>query len=187
MRVQFMGDRLLYCDDDILRITQAKTMFKKEEVREIKVSELAKAEITESYIISFYDKTGKFWDSINFPNAEYLNMATRITELIDENGIIVDIKRPLSKQDQKQLDKTDKFQAKYGLYDLGPEDLEVIKDMALAMTANKLGEAGIALSFGKAEDNVKIGYLRTLVEQNWVIMNQLGRLNSNIEKLIEKY
>ena len=58
--------------------------------------------------------------------------------------------------------------------------------MALSMTANKLGETEIALSFGKTEDNVKIGYLGMLVEQNWVIMNQLGRLNKNIEKLIEK-
>ncbi len=186
MRVQFWGDRLLYCDDNIVRITQEKTLFKKEEVREIKVSELAKAEITDSYIISFYDKTGQFWDSIKFTDKEYLSMANKIVELIDRNGIEVDIQRPLSKQEQKETDKIDKFQAKYGLYDVDPNDLEIIKEMALAMTANKLGEAGIALSFGKAEDNVKIGYLRMLVEQNWVIMNQLGRLNNNLEKLIEK-
>ncbi|CAK7084160.1 hypothetical protein [Tissierella sp.] len=186
MRVQFMGDRLLYCDDNIVRITQEKTLFKKEEAKEIKVSELAKAEITDSYTISFYDKLGQFWDSVNFSDKNYLSMANKIVELIDKNEIFVDIQRPLSKQEQKQVDKIDKFQAKYGLYDVDSNDLEIIKDMALAMTANKLGEAGLNLSFAKSEDTVKIGYLRMLVEQNWVIMNQLGRLNNSLEKLIEK-
>ena len=186
MRVQFMGNKLLYCDDNVVRVTQPKAMFKKEEVKEIKVTELAKAEITDSYTINFYNKLGEHWDGVNFTDKEYLSMANRIVELIDKNGIEVDIQRPLSKQEQKQVEKIDKFQSKYGLYDVEPEDLEIIKDMALSMTANKLGEAGIALSFGKTEDNVKIGYLGMLVEQNWVIMNQLGRLNKNIEKLIEK-
>ena len=30
-----------------------------------------------------------------------------------------------------------------------------------------------------------INYLSALVEQNWIIINQLSRLNSNIEKIME--
>lgn len=188
MRVQFLGkeNKILYCDDNVVRIIQEKTLFKKEEVKEIQVSELAKAEITDTYTISFYDITGKLWDSVSFSDKDYLSMADRIVELIDKNEIEIDIQRPLSKEEQKQAEKIDKFQFKYGLYEVDPQDLKIIKDMALSMTANKLGEAGIALSFGKTEDKAKIGYLRMLVEQNWVIMNQLGRLNNTIEKLIKK-
>lgn len=44
----------------------------------------------------------------------------------------------------------------------------------------------MALSFAKAEEQAKVTYLSALVEQNWLIVNQLSRLNAGIEKLIAK-
>ena len=38
---------------------------------------------------------------------------------------------------------------------------------------------------GKTEDRIKIDRLAALQEQNWVIINQLIKLNKNIEKLID--
>jgi hypothetical protein len=38
----------------------------------------------------------------------------------------------------------------------------------------------------KAEEQAKVTYLSALVEQNWMIIRQLSRLNKNIEKLIDK-
>lgn len=41
----------------------------------------------------------------------------------------------------------------------------------------------MALSFAKAEEQAKVTYLSALVEQNWMIIRQLSRLNKNIEEL----
>ena len=44
-------------------------------------------------------------------------------------------------------------------------------------------KAGVKLTFGtKPEDNLKISYLNTLVQQNWMIIRQLSRLNKNLEE-----
>lgn len=45
----------------------------------------------------------------------------------------------------------------------------------------------MALSFAKAEEQAKVTYLSTAVEQNWMIIRQLSRLNKNIEKLLERF
>ena len=35
---------------------------------------------------------------------------------------------------------------------------------------------------GKAEDNVKIAYLNTLIQQNWVIIRQLDEISKKLDK-----
>ena len=50
------------------------------------------------------------------------------------------------------------------------------------MAGNSLIEFGTALS-GKAEDVAKMSYLRAILEQNWIIIRQLDRLNRNLENL----
>jgi hypothetical protein len=88
--------------------------------------------------------------------------------------------------EEKQQKELEKFKARYGLEDLNPQDLAVIQRVAQDLLANNIFKAGLALSFAKAEEQAKVTYLSALVEQNWVIMNQLSRLNKNLEKLLSK-
>lgn len=83
MKVQFIGkgDKILYCDDEIVRITKEKTFFKKEEVKEKNVWDFMKAEIYMDSCIRFYDHYGELWDEIYFKK-EYLERTNRIVEKI---------------------------------------------------------------------------------------------------------
>lgn len=91
-----------------------------------------------------------------------------------------------SKKEEKQLQEIEKFKEKYGLQDLDAEDLVLVQRLATDMIGNKWFKAGMALSFARAEEQAKVTYLSALVEQNWIIINQISRLNKKLEKLLEK-
>lgn len=76
------------------------------------------------------------------------------------------------------------FTQKYNLESMSEKDLELVKKVASDLAGNGLMKFGMALS-ASAEDVTKVTYLSALVEQNWIIINQLRRLNSNIEKIME--
>lgn len=88
--------------------------------------------------------------------------------------------------EEKQQRELDKFKARYGLEELNAHDLTIVQRVAADLVGNKLFKAGMALSFAKAEEQAKVTYLSAIVEQNWIIMNQLGRLNKNLEELLKK-
>ena len=83
MRVQFLGkgNRLLYCDDNVVRITQLKTLFKQEEMKEKKVYDFMKVVINAGPCIEFYNHYGELWDEVRF-NKEYLKLAKKIANKI---------------------------------------------------------------------------------------------------------
>lgn len=91
-------------------------------------------------------------------------------------------KRRASKEEQ-QLEK---YMEKYQLEDLDEKDLVVLQRIANDLVGNNLFKAGMALSFAKAEEQAKVTYLSTLVEQNWMIIRQLSRLNKTVEDLRDK-
>ncbi|QEY33877.1 hypothetical protein FL966_01805 [Caproiciproducens galactitolivorans] len=90
-----------------------------------------------------------------------------------------------SKED-KQQEQLQKFQGKYHIDELDPRDLETVKQIAADLAGNGFLKAGMALSLANSADQAKVTYLSALVEQNWIIINQLSRLNKNIEKLSKK-
>lgn len=89
-------------------------------------------------------------------------------------------------KEEKAADEMQKFMVKYQLDDLDNKDLVVLKRIAEDLAGNGFLKAGMALSFAKAEEQAKVTYLSALVEQNWMIIRQLGRLNKNIEELNNK-
>lgn len=89
-------------------------------------------------------------------------------------------------KEEKEQEKLQKFMEKYQLEDLDNKDLIVLQRIAGDLAGNQFFKAGMALSFAKAEEQAKVTYLSTLVEQNWMMIRQLGRLNKNIEELSEK-
>lgn len=90
-----------------------------------------------------------------------------------------------SKED-KQQEQIEKFQQKYHIDELDEKDLDTVKQIATDLAGNGFLKAGMALSLSNAADQAKVTYLSALVEQNWIIINQLSRLNKNIEALKNK-
>ena len=87
------------------------------------------------------------------------------------------------KKEDKQQERMEKFMKKYQLEDLDEKDMVVPERIANDLIGNNLFKAGMALSFAKAEEQAKVTYLSTLVEQNWMVIRLLGRLNKNIENI----
>lgn len=89
-------------------------------------------------------------------------------------------------KEEKQARKTAEMLRRFGLESMNdPRDLATVRKIAEEMTGNGLIEFGTILS-GKAEDVAKISYLRALLEQNWIIIRQLDKLNSYFDALGRK-
>lgn len=89
-------------------------------------------------------------------------------------------------KEEKQQKEIEKFMERYQLEDLDEKDLVVLKRIANDLAGSDLMKAGVKLTFGtKPEENLKISYLNTLVQQNWMIIRQLSRLNKNLEDKIK--
>lgn len=80
-------------------------------------------------------------------------------------------------------DKIRKYLNRYNLDELGEKDLISVCNIANELAGNNLIQFGTILS-GKAEDVAKMGLLSALVEQNWMIINQLNRLNNKLDLLL---
>jgi hypothetical protein len=89
-------------------------------------------------------------------------------------------------REDKELREVEKFMEKYQLEDLDEKDLIVLRRITNDLAGNKFFKAGLALSFAKVEEQAKVTYLSAQVEQNWMIIRQLSRLNKNIENLLNK-
>lgn len=90
--------------------------------------------------------------------------------------------QPKESKEEKQTRKAQELLRKYGLEELSDSrDAQSVKSIAWTLTSNNLIELGTALS-GSAQDLGKLTYLSALIEQNWIIIRQLDRLNKNLEK-----
>lgn len=79
---------------------------------------------------------------------------------------------------QEKLSKQEQLLEKYGLETLTGKDAESVKEIADELIGSKVMEIGARLNFAtKNEDLLKIGYLRAIYEQNWIIIRQLDKLN----------
>ena len=85
-----------------------------------------------------------------------------------------------SKEEKEQIKdaKEKAFLEKYGLIDLTGKDAESVHAIANELIGAKTMEMGAKLGLGvKAEDLLKVEYLRAIYEQNWIIIRQLNKLN----------
>lgn len=87
-----------------------------------------------------------------------------------------------SKEDKKQ-EQLEEFRKKFHMEELSEEDFEIVQKIANDLAGNGWLKVGVA--FGSdAGTTAQVNYQSALVEQNWLIIKQLSRLNSNIEKLL---
>ena len=84
-------------------------------------------------------------------------------------------------KEDKVARKTQAMMEKYGLEYLDPKDLESVRSIGYALMGNNMIELGTALS-GSGVDVAKMSYLRALIEQNWIIIRQLDRLNKKLDQ-----
>lgn len=82
---------------------------------------------------------------------------------------------------EKDAQKAKQIMERYGLDRLSKKDYESCKKILLDLFGVGVMKAGIALSFGKAEEQCKIAYLSAMVEQNWIIIRQLDELNQRLD------
>ena len=81
-------------------------------------------------------------------------------------------------KEEKQARKEQELLERYGLQELSdPQDVASVRKIAQELTGTGLMETGMALSVGSAADQVKVSYLRALVEQNFIIIRQLDRIS----------
>ena len=85
-------------------------------------------------------------------------------------------------KDQKKLEKLNVQMAKYGLENLSRDDKETIRLILLGLMGTGMMETGAKLTGIKSEDDLKITYLRTLMEQNWLLLKKLDEISRKLDK-----
>lgn len=83
-------------------------------------------------------------------------------------------------KEEKLARKTQAMLEKYGLEYLDPKDVESVRSIGNALMGNSLTELGAALTGVSGVELAKLSYLRALIEQNWIIIRQLDRLNKKL-------
>ena len=82
-------------------------------------------------------------------------------------------------KEAKKEAKLDAMMAKYGLENLSPEYRSKVKDINSELVGTGLMEAGMKLSMNaKTEDQLQVQYLRTIMEQNWMIIRLLDEIKN---------
>lgn len=86
----------------------------------------------------------------------------------------------LFSKDETKMERTARKEQeileRYGLTEVSPMDIESIRKIIADLSGNGLFKAGMALTFAKGEEQAKVTYLSALVEQNWIIIRQLDRI-----------
>lgn len=87
-----------------------------------------------------------------------------------------------SKEEKAERKELEMMQ-KYGLDELAdPKDKESVKKIVSELVGTGLMETGMKLAMGNAGDLLKVSYLRATMEQNFIIIRQLEKLNKLLEK-----
>ena len=82
----------------------------------------------------------------------------------------------------REAEKARELLSKYGVDELAdPRDISSLREIAIELGGTSQVEFE-TVTRGKPEDSVKMKYLHVLIEQNFIIIRQLDRLNRNLEK-----
>ena len=83
--------------------------------------------------------------------------------------------------DEKRAQKAQALLEKYGLEELSdPRDIESVRQLSYDLMGNKMIELGTVMQ-GNTADVAKMTYLSAIMQQNFIIIRQLDRLNRNLE------
>lgn len=87
-------------------------------------------------------------------------------------------------KEAKQQEKIQRMLSKYGLESLSdPQDIASVQNIVTELAGSSLMEVGNLLAPDeKTANQIQIQYQRTLVEQNFIIIRQLDRINKALNK-----
>ena len=90
-----------------------------------------------------------------------------------------------TEEEKKELEQKEmqKLIEKYNLTDLDEEDNIIVKKVAQDLYA--MGYTTTMIKLGSAmssTDRAVINYLQALTDQNWIMINQLSRINKKLNK-----
>jgi hypothetical protein len=105
---------------------------------------------------------------------------------IKKGGLHVALFGNKESKEEKQDRELQKFMDRYQLEDLDEKDMVVLRRITNDLMGTGLFKVGLAFSFAKPEEQAKVRYLSTLIEQNWILIRQMSRLNKNLEVLAKK-
>ncbi len=86
---------------------------------------------------------------------------------------------------EKQKEYRDNLIEKYKYEGMTEREEELLVKILIDLKGNDFFKGGM-VTFTKPDDNMKVSYLSAIMQQNFIMINQLAKLNSNIEKLINK-
>lgn len=85
-----------------------------------------------------------------------------------------------------KANKEDRVLEKFGLIDLDDQDASSVRWINGELRGNGMLEWGSLLSGAKSSELVMMSCLRALVEQNWVLLRQLNKMNARLEEISKK-
>lgn len=88
--------------------------------------------------------------------------------------------------EEKQAEKVRKYLEKRGINGISEDNYRQVENIILDLAGNGLMKTGMALSFAKSEEQLKVTYLSALVEQNWIQINQNDKIIKLLEEIAEK-
>lgn len=80
----------------------------------------------------------------------------------------------------------DIYLEQHGINDFPEEYKNAIKNIVNYLSSHGLAKASMILSFSKIEEQAKVGYLSTIINQNWILMNQNQQIINELKKMNEK-
>ena len=79
-------------------------------------------------------------------------------------------------KEAKAAAKAEELLQRYGLNNISdPQTLSALRSISTTLTGAGMMEIGTALT-GNAADKIQAAYLRTIVEQNFILIRQLDKL-----------
>lgn len=88
---------------------------------------------------------------------------------------------------QKDTEKLENFMKYYGLEDLNTEDKNNLLNLAKSSDGDAFFQLGTMLSASETDYLSHMDHQNSvIIDQNFLIIKQLDRLNKNLEKLLEK-
>ncbi|MGS7070806.1 hypothetical protein ACEN7P_07430 [Streptococcus pyogenes] len=86
----------------------------------------------------------------------------------------------LSREEKQNIQK---YLSQRGIDNLNEKSNVQIRRVINDLAGNGFFKAGMALSFAKAEEQVKVTYLSALVEQNWILISQNQEILDELKKI----
>ncbi|HEM3176561.1 TPA: hypothetical protein U0919_000055 [Streptococcus suis] len=96
------------------------------------------------------------------------------------------IEEAQEKQKKKKDEKLSKYLEQRGIQSLDENTLIQVERIIRESAGLGLMKAGTTLSFAKAEEQLKIGYLSTIAEQNWILIKQNQDIIAELRRISNK-